>query len=69
MPIIYSVVSRGSTVLAEYTTTSGNFTTVTRRILEKIPAQNSKAIAPFILFLFYLFILFFSNFKYIYILK
>lgn len=42
MPIIYSVVSRGSTVLAEYTTTSGNFTTVTRRILEKIPAQNAK---------------------------
>lgn len=37
MPIIYSLVARGTCVLAEHTTTSGNFTTVTRRILEKIP--------------------------------
>lgn len=42
MPIIYSLVARGSTVLAEFTSTSGNFTTVTRRILEKIPQNDSK---------------------------
>jgi vesicle-associated membrane protein 7 len=42
MPIIYSLVTRGSCVLAEYTATSGNFTTVTRRILEKIPPQDAK---------------------------
>jgi len=42
MPIIYSLVTRGSNVLAEYTGTSGNFTTVTRRILEKIPPQDAK---------------------------
>jgi len=42
MPIIYSLVARGSTVLAEFTSTSGNFTTVTRRILDKIPQNDSK---------------------------
>lgn len=43
MPIVYAVVSRGTTVLAEYAATSGNFVMVTRRILEKIPSgQNSK---------------------------
>jgi len=40
MPIIYSLVARGSVVLAEFTSTSGNFTTVTRRILDKIPVSN-----------------------------
>eukprot|EP01112_Ceratiomyxa_fruticulosa_P007955 TRINITY_DN206_c0_g1_i1.p1 TRINITY_DN206_c0_g1~~TRINITY_DN206_c0_g1_i1.p1 ORF type:complete len:255 (+),score=45.25 TRINITY_DN206_c0_g1_i1:206-970(+) len=40
MPIIYSLVARGSVVLAEFTNTSGNFTTVTRRILDKIPTTN-----------------------------
>lgn len=29
-------------MLAEFTTTSGNFTTVTRRILEKLPTEDSK---------------------------
>lgn len=29
-------------MLAEYTRTSGNFATVTRRILEKIPPQDAK---------------------------
>jgi len=42
MPIIYSLVARGSTVLAEYTNTTGNFTTVTQSILDKIPSTNSK---------------------------
>ncbi len=40
--IIYSLVARGSCVLAEFTRTSGNFATVTRRILEKIPPTESK---------------------------
>lgn len=39
MPIIYALVSRGTCVLAEHTTTSGNFTTITRRLLEKIPPE------------------------------
>lgn len=42
MPIIYALVSRGTCVLAEYTTTSGNFTTITRRLLEKIPADSER---------------------------
>jgi vesicle-associated membrane protein 7 len=42
MPIIYALVARGTCVLAEYTGTNGNFTTVTRRILEKIPPQDAK---------------------------
>ena len=40
--IIYALVARGTCVLAEFTTTSGNFTTVTRRILEKLPSDDSK---------------------------
>ena len=40
--IIYALVARGTCVLAEFTMTSGNFTTVTRRILEKLPSEDSK---------------------------
>eukprot|EP01137_Pigoraptor_chileana_P027799 Opistho-2@10815 len=42
MSIIYSLVSRGSTVLAEYTEKTGNFTTITQSIIEKIPPQDTK---------------------------
>jgi len=43
MPIIYGVVARGTTVLAEHSTARGNFDQVARRILEKIQSQtNSK---------------------------
>lgn len=42
MPIIYSVIARGTTVLTEYATTTGNFATVSKSILEKIPAANGK---------------------------
>jgi len=44
MPLIYTLVAKGTTVLAEYSlpSVSGNFTMVTRRILEKIPPQNAK---------------------------
>jgi len=42
MPIIYSVVARATTVLAEYSTAKGNFDQVARRILDKIGGTDSK---------------------------
>jgi len=44
MTIVYALVSRKKTVLAEYTATSatGNFPTVTRVLLAKIPPQDGK---------------------------
>lgn len=42
MPIIYAVVARGAVVLAEYTSSTGNFTQITQIILEKIPSQDAK---------------------------
>ncbi|KAF9208408.1 Vesicle-associated membrane protein [Haplosporangium sp. Z 27] len=42
MSIIYALVARGTVILAEYTNSSGNFTTVTEAILVKIPPNNSK---------------------------
>ncbi|XP_059155870.1 vesicle-associated membrane protein 7-like [Physella acuta] len=42
MPILYSVVARGTTVLAKYASCAGNFTEVTDQILMKIPQENSK---------------------------
>ncbi|KAG7337279.1 synaptobrevin [Nitzschia inconspicua] len=44
MAILYALVSREKTVLAEHTETSatGNFPTVTRVLLEKIPVQDGK---------------------------
>ncbi|KAF9314543.1 hypothetical protein BG003_004091 [Podila horticola] len=42
MSIIYALVAKGTIILAEYTSSSGNFTTVTEAILEKIPPNNSK---------------------------
>jgi len=44
MPIIYSLVSRGAQVLAEYTSSglTGNFSTVTRVLLKKIPEADGK---------------------------
>ena len=41
MPLIYSFVARGTTVLADYTSFTGNFSTVAIQCLEKIPANNS----------------------------
>lgn len=38
--IIYSLVSRGKTVLAEFTFTSGNFPQITRVLLGKIPLER-----------------------------
>jgi len=42
MPILYSLVARGSTVLAAKAATGGNFEKIAQNILEKIPASNSK---------------------------
>lgn len=44
MPLIYSLVSRGTDVLCESTTThmTGNFSTVTRVLLKKIPPNDAK---------------------------
>eukprot|EP00727_Mastigamoeba_balamuthi_P006826 m51a1_g2764 putative Synaptobrevin (221) ;mRNA; r:990693-991847 len=42
MPIIYSLVARGTTILAEYAASTGNFTQITRHILEKLPQANGK---------------------------
>ncbi|KAG0003264.1 Vesicle-associated membrane protein [Modicella reniformis] len=42
MSIIYALIARGTVILSEYTNSTGNFTTVTEAILEKIPPNNSK---------------------------
>lgn len=40
MSILYAIISRGKTVLAEYTSTTGNFPTVTRVLLSKIQSEQ-----------------------------
>lgn len=42
MPILYSVVSRGVTVLAKYASCAGNFAEVTEQILSKISPEAPK---------------------------
>lgn len=42
MPLIYAFVARGTTVLADFTSFTGNFATVAIQCLEKCPANNSK---------------------------
>lgn len=43
MPLIYSIVARESTILAEFSSAKGTFDQIARKILEKIPTQaNSK---------------------------
>lgn len=42
MPLIYAFVARGTTVLADYTSFTGNFATVAIQCLEKTPNNNSK---------------------------
>lgn len=39
MPLLYSLVARGTTVLAEFSVASGNANAVARRILEKLPVE------------------------------
>ena len=41
MPILYAVVSRDTTILAEHATATGNFISITKMILDKIsPPQE-----------------------------
>jgi vesicle-associated membrane protein 7 len=42
MTIIYSLVASGTNILAEYTETKGNFQSIAKQILEKIPGVNTK---------------------------
>jgi hypothetical protein len=42
MTIVYALVARKKVVLAEYTSSSGNFPTVTRVLLSKIPEEDGK---------------------------
>lgn len=42
MPILYSVVSRGTTVLAKYASCAGNFQEVTEQIIANIQPHNDK---------------------------
>lgn len=42
MPILYSVIARGTTVLAKYAACAGNFAEVTEQILPKIDPENGK---------------------------
>uniref|UniRef100_A0A0V0G840 Vesicle-associated membrane protein 7 n=2 Tax=Triatominae TaxID=70999 RepID=A0A0V0G840_TRIDM len=42
MPILYSVVARGTIVLASYATCPGNFSEVTQQILAKIAPEDGK---------------------------
>eukprot|EP01118_Nematostelium_gracile_P007497 TRINITY_DN2448_c0_g1_i1.p1 TRINITY_DN2448_c0_g1~~TRINITY_DN2448_c0_g1_i1.p1 ORF type:complete len:227 (+),score=56.28 TRINITY_DN2448_c0_g1_i1:69-749(+) len=45
MPIIYSVVARGTVILAEYSNAKGNFDEVSRRILEKVPSTRNSSMS------------------------
>lgn len=42
MAILFAVVARGTTILANHTWCSGNFLEVTQQILAKIPSENNK---------------------------
>lgn len=42
MPILYALIARKKAVLAEFTSSSGNFPTVTRVLLAKIPETDSR---------------------------
>lgn len=42
MPILFGVVSRGTSILAKYASCAGNFTEVTDQILAKIAPENGK---------------------------
>lgn len=42
MPLLYSVISRGNTILAKYAECVGNFAEVTEQIINKISSDNHK---------------------------
>eukprot|EP00040_Diaphanoeca_grandis_P033850 m.208287 g.208287 ORF g.208287 m.208287 type:complete len:217 (-) comp33002_c14_seq3:92-742(-) len=53
MSLVYALVARGSTILAEYTDSSGNFTTVTQNILDRIPDSDAKCTYVYDRYLFH----------------
>ena len=42
MPILYAVVSRGTTILAKYAGCAGNFSEVTDQVISNIPADSAR---------------------------
>ncbi len=42
MPILFSIVARGSTVLAKYASCVGNFMEIVDQVLPKISPENTK---------------------------
>ena len=42
LPVIYSLVARGKTVLAEQQARSGNFPTITRMLLSRISSDDQR---------------------------
>ena len=42
MPIIYSLVARRDVILANYSTTSGNFINISNILLNKLPLVDSQ---------------------------
>lgn len=42
MPILHALIARKTTVLAEYTASSGNFPTVTRVLLNKLGTRDTR---------------------------
>ena len=42
MAILYTVIARGSTVLAQFASCAGNFSEVAYQILSKLSEENSK---------------------------
>lgn len=53
MALVYALVARGTTILAEYTDSSGNFTTVTQNILDCIPDKDAKCTYVYDRYLFH----------------
>lgn len=53
MSLIYSLVARGNTILAEYTDRTGTFTIVTQNILDRIPNKDAKCTYVYDRFLFH----------------
>ncbi|GAB1604513.1 vesicle-associated membrane protein 7-like [Argonauta hians] len=53
MPLFYSVIARGSTVLARYAMCKGNFSEVTDQILSRIPPEDGKLTYSHVNYLFH----------------
>eukprot|EP00048_Salpingoeca_helianthica_P014427 m.221649 g.221649 ORF g.221649 m.221649 type:complete len:215 (-) comp15855_c0_seq1:220-864(-) len=53
MALVYALVARGNKILAEHTDSSGNFTTVTQSILDRIPDKDAKCTYVYDRYLFH----------------